>query len=220
MPEPNDRNSGDIVVQHLLKQRLFRYECPDEETIIAYALKDLPWERRAALKQHTESCPRCSEEIEVTQKFLVPPPPRVFSLWETVERFIASLFTELPAVAPEGSTPRLLRAASKDEEGKPSSETYAVERIKITLTREENQPGWIELSGLLEQQITDNDPSPPLHPIAVRLLRITENQPPEPAAEVPIERGQFFALPPVSMGMYRLEVLFSDRLIEIGLLRL
>src|SRR6266487_5986847 len=101
MPEPTDRSSADLVMQHMLERRLFRYECPDEETIIAYALKDLPWTRRAALKKHIESCSRCSEEVEVTRTFLVPPPQLVFTLWETVERLIASLIVESPALAPE-----------------------------------------------------------------------------------------------------------------------
>ncbi len=82
----------------------------------------------------------------------------------------------------------------------------------------EVEPGIFLLTGRIQQKQTETSIALPT-PLADRLLRVTADQPPELIDETPLEPDNFFELAPVPPGTYQLEVLFSDRLVEIGELK-
>src|SRR5260370_36963932 len=86
--------------------------------------------------------------------------------------------------------------------------------IEVDLGRYEDEPHTFLLAGRIHQKQTESSPSL-LTPLAVRLLRIIADQPPELIDETPLEPDNFFELASVPPGTYQLEVLFSDRLVEV-----
>lgn len=202
-------------LHHTLKRHLSRFDCPPAERLVDYALRELPSRERLEIREHVRNCQRCAEEIQVTQQASeVFPSP---SLWQTVSRIVASRFLN----SPQGARGLEYSVRDIEDEGAPSHmfQSFAAGDIEVDLGRYEDEPGTFLLTGRIHQKQTESSSSL-LTSLAVRLLRITADQPPEIIDETPLEPDNFFELAPVPPGTYQLEVLFSDRLVEIGELKL
>jgi len=196
-------------LQRALIKKLSRFDCPSEDKLTAYALFELsPWEC-AELKDHLRNCPCCSEEVGVTQlaSEVLPPP----YLWQTANRFAATLLSK------HALNLRFNMRESEDEGMPPQIfQTFVTDDIEVSLGRYEGERGTSLFTGRIHQK----EAASSLTPLAARLLRVQENQPPELVDETLIGPDNFFELGPVSKGTFQLEVLFSDRLIEVGVLLL
>ena len=193
-------------LHHALKKKLSRFDCPSADRLTAYVLRELPPWARAEVWNHVCNCPRCTEEVQVTQQaYAVLPSPH---LWQTMRRFVASL-----VLNPRHSVREI------EDDGRPPQmfQNFVAGDIEVNLGRYEEERGKFLLTGRIHQKQAATSTSTPL---AIRLLRINGDQPPELIDETPPEPDNFFELAPVPPGTYQLEVLFSDRLVEIGVLKL
>lgn len=203
------------LLQHALKRNLSRYDCPPAEKLVDYTLHKLPLRERVEVREHARNCRRCSEEIRVTQLVSeVYPPP---SLWEAVARVVASRDLDLTQVV--GGLGYSLRDVEDEDALLHKFQSFVAGDIEFNLGRYEDEPGTFLLTGRIQQKQTEPSISLPI-PLAVRLLRVRADQPPELIDETPLEPDNFFELAPVPQGTYQIEVLFSDRLVEIGELKL
>lgn len=192
-----------ISLRSALKEKLFRFDCPSEEKLTRYAFHELPIWERPAIEAHIQHCRQCTEEVHVLQQAEGNVLASPFSaLWETARRLKAALLPQLPQYG----------FRDMEEAGEASSTLYAfaADGVTVHLSRSKGMQGTFFLTGMLE----------PPSGLAVRLLRDAEAQQPVLISEVAIETGGFFDLGSVSSGTYHLEVLFPDRLIEIGSLHL
>ena len=190
-----------------LKKKLSRFDCPSVDRLTAYALGELPPRARAEVWNHVRNCSRCTGEVQVTQQaHAVLPSP---NLWQTVRRVVASL-----VLTPQYSVRDI------EDDGMPPQmfQSFVAGDIEVDLGRYEEERGKFLLTGRIHQKQVATSTSSPT-PLAVRLLRINGDQPPELIDETPPEPDDFFELAPVPPGTYQLEVLFSDRLVEIGVLK-
>jgi hypothetical protein len=203
-----------IFLQHELKKKLSRFDCPSPERLVDYALHKLPLRERLKIREHVRNCQRCAEEVQVTQQASeVFPSP---SLWQTASRIVASRVLHSAQIA------RGLEYSVRgiEDEGTASEmfKSFVAGDIEVSLGRYEDEPATFLLTGRIQQKQMESLNSLPT-PLAVRLLRVMADQPPELVDETPLEPDNFFELAPVPPGTYRLEVLFSDRLVEIGELK-
>lgn len=186
-----------------LKEKLFRFDCPSEEKLTRFAFRELPIWERSAIEAHIQHCRHCTEEVHVLEQANSDILASPFStLWETTRRLTATLLPQLPQYG--------FRDLEEAGELSPTLYAFAVDEVTVRLSRSKGMQGTFFLTGMLE----------PPSGLAVRLLQDTEGQPPALISEVVIETDGFFDLGSVSPGTYRLEVLFPDRLIEIGSLHL
>jgi Putative zinc-finger len=195
-------------LQRALKIKLARFDCPSAERLTAYALRELPLWERAEIKFHARNCPNCTEEIRATQlaSEVLPSP----LLWQNAARIFASLDFNLQ---------RSVRAIEDEGEPHQMLQRFVAGDTEVNLGRFEDEGGASILSGKISQGEAA-PPAPTPTPLAVRLLRVIVDQPPELVDETPLGPDNFFELGPVPPGTYQLEVLFSDRLLEIGELTL
>lgn len=202
-------------LQHGLKKKLSRFDCPPAERLVDYALNEIPLRERLEIREHVRNCQRCAEEIQVTQQASEVFPPS--SLWQTVSHIVASRFLN----SSQGARGLEYSVREIEGEGAPSHifQSFMAGDIEVDLGRYEDEPHIFLLAGRIHQKQSESSTSL-LTPLAVRLLRITADQPPELIDETPLEPDNFFELAPVPPGSYQLEVLFSDRLVEIGELQL
>ena len=195
-------------LQRALKKKLTRFDCPSAEMLTAYALGEIPPWARAEVWNHLHNCPRCTEEVQVTQQAYA----MLFSphLWQTMHRVVASLVLNpqysVRDIEDDGMLPQMFQS-------------FLARDIEVNLGRYEVERGKFLLTGRIHQKQAATSTSSPT-PLAVRLLRINGGQPPELIDETPPGPDNFFELAPVPPGTYQLEVLLSDRLVEKGVLKL
>lgn len=191
-----------ISLQYTLKKKIFRFDCPSEEKLVTYALHSLPLWERTAIKAHLQNCRYCIEEVRVIQQTEEEASSPFSTLWEAAHRIKAALLPQLPQYS--------FRDLEEAGEPRPTLSTFTVDEVTVRLSRSKGKQEKFFLTGMLES------PSG----LAVRLLQVTETQPSVLISEVLIETDGFFDLGLVSPGIYQLEVLLSDRLIEIGSLHI
>lgn len=206
---------NDIVsLQRGLKKNLSRFDCPSTERLVDYLYQRLPFGERLEVWEHARSCLRCTEEIWVTgqaSEMLAPSSP-----WQTASRVVASRVL----TSPQGAVGLEYSLRDIEDEGAPYQifQSFVAGDIEVNLGHYQVEPGKLLLTGRISQKQTTA--SSHFTPLAVRLLRVEEDQPPELIDETPLEPDSFFELAPVPPGTYQLEVLLSDRLVEIGELKL
>lgn len=100
--EPDDFERG-------LRRSLFRFDCPDAQTLGDYQLELLEPAERVRIAAHARDCDACSEELQTLRGFLAMPTVVADSPMAQVRRFIATLFTPAAGLAYAG-----LRGAADD----------------------------------------------------------------------------------------------------------
>jgi hypothetical protein len=82
-----------------LRRTLYRFDCPDAQTLGEYQLELLGPEDRTRVAAHAVECDDCRDELQTLRAFLAMPTLVADSPFATVRRFIASLFTPTPGLA-------------------------------------------------------------------------------------------------------------------------
>ncbi|WP_129672048.1 zf-HC2 domain-containing protein [Candidatus Chloroploca sp. Khr17] len=59
-------------MQTLLRQRLYRLECPSTEMLVDYCQGLLDPEEASAIRQHLKYCPHCHAEVNLLESSLMP----------------------------------------------------------------------------------------------------------------------------------------------------
>jgi hypothetical protein len=92
-----------------LRRSLYRFDCPDAQTLGHYQLELLAPAERVRIAAHARDCDACSDELQILRAFLAMPTVIADSPMAQVRRFIATLFTPAAGLAYAG-----LRGAADD----------------------------------------------------------------------------------------------------------
>jgi hypothetical protein len=185
--------------QFLLQKKLSRNLCPEVGEIAAYVLRrELSFLKRWQIKRHIRQCQLCREEVRVTE--------------EADEKLSPDLIRE-PAQPTSLLSPQfIMRGIEDDVPPAHKLQNFSAEGIEINLMQTEEKQGKILLTGMIYQKVSTQ----PATFLVARLLRLAEDQPSTFVDEELIDSGNQFELGPISSGVYQLEVLLADRLIEVG----
>jgi hypothetical protein len=205
-----------VMLQRALKTKLSRFDCPSAEKLVDYLYGRLSFEEHLEVREHVRNCLRCTGEIQVTQQASEMFAPA--SLWQTVSRVVASRVL----TSPQRGSGLQYSLRDIEDEGAPYQifQSFVAGDIEVNLGHYQVEPGTFLLTGRISQKQSALSAPLLFTPLAVRLLRIAADQPSELIDERPLEPDNFFELAPVPPGTYQLEVLLSDRLVEIGELKL
>lgn len=135
--------------QEVLRQRLYRYDCPSSQTLGEYELGMLVSVERTRIAQHVVACPHCLAELETLRAFMaveaeVPP----VGAMARVRQLVATLVP-----APRGAMAGL-RGAGDD-----ATRTYRAGDVTITLDVGAVRRGRAQIIGLIWRE--DGDMLPP-----------------------------------------------------------
>jgi hypothetical protein len=107
MQAPGGDETGFGQFQQELRRMLYRFDCPDPQTLGDYELDVLPGEHRWRIAAHVLGCEECREELHTLREFLASQPAMPESVVERARRVVATLLT-----APSGLAYSGLRGAA------------------------------------------------------------------------------------------------------------
>jgi hypothetical protein len=192
-PSCTERAASYHQMMTALTSTLYCWDCPTTQEISDYAAGLLHGKRRRALALHVKSCPRCTEELEISRQFLTPtlPAPR--------QRLIARL---LPHRAIGPAAVGIRGGASADNEGWPRQ--YQVNDISLSLHRAAPSAGGSSamLLGLISRA-----EAPPETFAGIEARLIASDAPDEaPFATEQIDDLGNFVLSPIPTGRFHLHI--------------
>jgi hypothetical protein len=82
-----------------LRRSLYRFDCPDAQTLGDYQLELLEPDERTRVAVHAVDCDECRDELQTLRAFLAMPTVVADSPVARVRRFVAALFTPTPGLA-------------------------------------------------------------------------------------------------------------------------
>jgi hypothetical protein len=131
------RALGDL--QQQLRGALYRFDCPEPQTIGEYQLGLLEPERRLEVGRHLVGCGPCAAELASLRAFLATDPARPIGLVGRLERTVATLLAAPPGWA----------AAGVRGVGQGRTRTYEAGDVAITLGGGPGTDGLCSLMGLV-----------------------------------------------------------------------
>ena len=182
-----------------LTDKLYRWDCPTTQDISDYAAGWLRGKRRRAITLHLRRCRHCTEELRISQQFLVPTPlpavPR--------QRLIAHLLPHR-AIGPALVG---LRGGSSEGNGDWPRQ-YHVETISLSLHRAAPSTGG---SGAMLLGLISRAEAPPdsFTDREVRLIASAAPDEPPLATEQIDDLGNFI-LSPIPTGRFDLIILLPE----------
>jgi hypothetical protein len=186
--------AGDDAFERQLRRSLYRFDCPDAQTLGDYELDMLDPVARTSIAAHAVGCEECTSELGELRRFLARPTTMSEPVLPRARRIVATLFTPRPGLAFGG-----LRGSSD-----PTTRVYEAGEVTITL-------GAGSTSGaLLGLVVAGDTPSTALEGHAVRLV----NPAGTPAATQLDDLGNF-EFEHVASGIYSVEVDLPDGLIVV-----
>jgi hypothetical protein len=112
-----------IQIQGELRRSLYRFDCPDAQTLGDYQLDLLQPEQHMRVAAHAMDCDACSVELQTLRSYLAQPTSIAESPLQVARRIVARLFRPAPGLAYGG-----LRGASETD-----TRVYQVDDITITV---------------------------------------------------------------------------------------
>jgi hypothetical protein len=137
-------------LQHGLRQRLFRFDCPAAQRLGEFYLDLLPPEQRAEIAAHLERCVRCQDDLEALHQFMTGVPLEIAPGWlAVVRRVVARLVPPTPGFGPS-LAPQPAYAGLRGPVAA-GPQRYAADDLSIDLAVEDDrsQPGRRLLIGLV-----------------------------------------------------------------------
>ena len=113
----------DDTFESVLRQSLYRFDCPDAHTLGEYELDVLGASERTRIASHAVDCAECTAELAVLRAFLATPTRVPEPFVERARRIVATLLTPRPGLAYGG-----LRGA-----GDTSMRIYEADDVSVTL---------------------------------------------------------------------------------------
>lgn len=191
--EPEDFERG-------LRRSLYRFDCPDAQTLGDYQLELLEPAERVRIAAHARDCDACSDELQTLRAYLATRIVIADSPMAQVRRFIATLFTPAAGLAYMG-----LRGAADDT-------TRIFEAHDVTVS-----VGRAKTSGSLLGLVVPSGMFNPADALEGREVRLLPRDG-EPLLTRLDDLGNFqFA--DVGPGLYALEVDLPDGILVIEELR-
>ena len=216
---------------HLLDAALFRSECPEMDTLQAYALDALAAGDRAIVAAHTQDCPLCQQDLATIRAVVLggrgegvqPAATSAASVhpsWEELRERARRIIAQL--VPSEPSLGFALKSGDDNSDGSQAVSFYAAaeEGLEVAL-RWSHSPEGITLLG----RILGAEQASSAYLVLSRGMQDwvgtkEDILPPHPVAEAAIAPSGSFELGPVPSGIYTLEILLGDRLVVIAALDL
>lgn len=181
-----------------LRRALYRFDCPDAQTLGEYQLDLLDAAERTHVAAHAVDCDECRDELQTLRAFLAAPTPIADPPLAGVRRFIATLFSPAPGLAYSG-----LRGAADD-----STRVFEAHDVTVSIGRTQTT------GSLLGLVVAADQPPEALEGHEVRLL-------PREGAPMRAQLDDLgnFEFPDVAAGNYALEVELPDGVLVIEELR-
>jgi|SRR5579864_3090060 len=85
--------------ERALRQALYRFDCPDAQTLGEYQLELLEPAERVRIAAHASECDECSDDLRTLRAFLAMPTVVADTPIARARRFIATLLTPAPGLA-------------------------------------------------------------------------------------------------------------------------
>jgi hypothetical protein len=123
---------GDDAIEQRLRQSLYRFDCPDAQTLGEYELDMLDPVERTRVAAHAVGCDDCKSELGELRAFLAEPTKVAEPVLQRARRILATLVTPRPGLAYGGlrgasdSTTRLYEAGDVTVTIGPGSTTGSV----------------------------------------------------------------------------------------------
>jgi hypothetical protein len=180
-----DQMSDDVLEQRL-RLTLYRFDCPDAQTLGEYELDMLDPVERTRIAAHAVDCDECTAELQELRTFMAKPTGVSEPVLQRARRIVAKLFTPPQAGLAYGG----LRG---DDDA--ATRVYEAGDVTITLG-----PGSTSGS-VLGLVVAGDTPPASLEARAVRLLN-----PVGPPASAKLDDLGNFQFDHVAAGIYSLEV--------------
>jgi len=114
---------SDDALERMLRQSLYRFDCPDAHTLGEYELDLLEASERTRIAAHAVECAECTAELGVLRSFLAAPTRVPEPIGPRARRMVATLFTPRAGLAYGG-----LRGS-----GDASTRLYEAGSVTVTL---------------------------------------------------------------------------------------
>jgi hypothetical protein len=85
--------------ERALRRALYRFDCPDAQTLGDYQLELLEPEERTRVAAHARDCDDCRDELQTLRTFLALPTAVADPPLARLRRFVAKAFTPAPGLA-------------------------------------------------------------------------------------------------------------------------
>ncbi len=208
-PVCSERVASYQRVRKSLTAYLYRWDCPETQEITDYAAGVIKGKRRRALASHFRQCPRCAEEVHMSQEFLAPSPPALppipvalpVPFPESGRRLVARL---LPQRAPGAA----LAGLRGGETGDGWPRQYEVDGISLSLHRAAPSPG--SAGAMVLGLISRAESAPEVFAgVEVRLRKAGDPGQPPLLVEQIDDLGNF-VLSPVPIGQFDLLITLPE----------
>jgi hypothetical protein len=184
-----------------------RAQCPSVETVTAYALGELTDNEHLIAAAHIRGCAACTEEVTVAREALAVPAD------EAPESPLRAALRRATAVlAPPPSLAGARAVRGEADEGD-TLRTYEAEGLTVALRSapHDTERGHFLVFGTV-RMAGGQDGGRPVAPVAA--LLVAQGESPPVVIEAPFV-GDAFELEPVPPGIFRLDILLADRIVEI-----
>lgn len=188
------------MLEHYLRQQLYRFDCPTMDILRDYYWKHLPAGEQRRVEQHVKDCPHCEGELaELTRLMSLDnnavsePTP---SLRERLQIVVAQLLTPQAGLLPA------LRGTAHETKLFDAGEGWLVS-INTELAADDSRT-------LLGQLL-----SPAPLPLADARVRLRAAEPDARQHEAPLDTNGTFVLANLPAGEYQLRLTLADRQIVI-----
>src|ERR1051326_5308348 len=181
-----------------LRRPLYRFDCPNAQTLGDYQLELLEPAARTRIAAHAVECDDCRDELQTLRAFLALPTPIADAPLARLRRFVATVFTPAPGLAYSA-----LRGADGD-----STRVFEAHDVTVSIGRAQTSGS---LLGLI---VAAGRPPEALDGREVRLLPREG----EPLLTRLDDLGNF-EFGEVKAGLYALEVDLPDGILVIEELR-
>jgi hypothetical protein len=181
-----------------LRRSLYRFDCPDAQTLGDYQLELLEPVQRTRIAAHANQCDDCRDELQTLRAFLALPTLVVDPPLARARRFLATLFTPAPGLAYSA-----LRGAAGD-----STRVFEAHDVTVSIGRAQTSGsllGLVVAAGLAPEALEGHE---------VRLLP-REGGP----LRTRLDDLGNFEFGDVAAGLYALEVDLIDGILVIEELR-
>jgi predicted anti-sigma-YlaC factor YlaD len=206
------------ALERLLRQALYRFDCPSPDLLRDYHWRYLPTDERRRVEAHLETCPHCTEELAdladlMTAERAQPSQTLLDQARQAAARVrlaVAQLVS--PGLSPETAVRLDVRSAMALRGDTQEMLLFDAEGVMVSVNLEQEHTGAYTLFG----QVLLPEPAV----VAGGHVRLTAREEGMAPAQAVLDANGGFTLPDLCPGVYQLVVCLPDRRIVVPTLAL
>jgi anti-sigma factor RsiW len=205
-------------LESLLRQALYRFDCPSPDLLRDYHWRYLPADERQRVEAHLETCPHCAAELADLAEFVSaeraqPSQTLLARAREAAARLRLAVARLVPPVpSPEAARRLDTRSATALRGHTQEMLLFDAEGVMVSVNLEQEHTGAYTLFG----QVLLPEPAV----VAGGHARLTAREGGMAPAQAVLDANGGFALPDLRPGVYQLVVCLPDRRIVVPTLAL